>query len=155
MFEHLLFHYHRTQLTSNLFFFFFFTRRTGGSGPRCALMNLQFSLWGTLIKLARTEDEHRYGKLLEGTFAFNYKSSGVKGQGAPKGAVEAAGKDARRRGCVIRATRPSRGRQELPCRRGAPTVYHVPGLGTPDTARPPFAGSGPRRQTLSHLQVIA
>lgn len=49
-------------------------------------MNLQFSLWGTLIKLAHTEDEHRYGKLLEGTFAFNYESSGVKGQGAPRGA---------------------------------------------------------------------
>lgn len=81
MFEHLLFHYHWAQLTSNLFF----TRHTGGSGPRCTLMNLQFSLWGTLIKLAHTEDEHRYGKLLEGTFAFNYKSSGVKGQGAPRG----------------------------------------------------------------------
>ena len=94
MFEHLLFHYHRAQLTSNLFFFFFFTRRTGGSGLRCTLMNLQFSLWGTLIKLAHTEDEHRYGKLLEGTFAFNYGSSGVKGQRAPRGTMVAAGEGA-------------------------------------------------------------
>lgn len=79
-------------------------------------MNLQFSLWGTLIKLAHTEDERRYGKLLEGTFAFNYERSGVKGRGAPRGTVEAAGKDARRLGCVIRATLPSLGRPEFPGR---------------------------------------
>ena len=78
-------------------------------------MNLQFSLWGTLIKLAREEDEHRYGKLLEGTFAFNYRSSGVKGQGGPQGDCGGSRKDVSGPCRVIRATlhSPGRGRSAL------------------------------------------
>lgn len=45
MFEHLLFNYHGAQMTSNLFF----TQNEGGRGPKWALMNLQFALWGTLL----------------------------------------------------------------------------------------------------------
>lgn len=55
MFEHLLFNYQGAQMTSNLFFFFL-TQNEGGYGPKRALMNLQFALWGTLIKSLRTED---------------------------------------------------------------------------------------------------
>lgn len=52
MFEHLLFNYHGAQMTSNLFF----TQNEGGCGPKRALMNLQFILLGTLIKLLHIED---------------------------------------------------------------------------------------------------
>ena len=59
MFEHLLFNYHGDQMTSNLFLLFLFpTENEGECRPKQAVMNLQFALWETLMKLLHTEDKH-------------------------------------------------------------------------------------------------
>lgn len=120
-------------------------------------MNLQFSLWGTLIKLACTEDEHRYGKLLEGTFAFNYRGSGVKGQGDPQGDRGSSKKDSGRLGCVVWATLQSPGRGSSVFMSFPVAIEHLlytrSQAGCPRYSEAPL-GEQQLRKILNHLQVI-